>query len=146
MKLTGVKDAEAWSSDVILGPGWHTVEVESAEESTTSNGNPQIELRFASGDGAIRDWLVVVEQTAGKVAQLLDAVKLDRSSINEDSFNPSVLEGRKLAIFVAEEPDNRNPGQTRSRVKTYATIESAGSSEPAPTGNGSAQDDGDLPF
>jgi hypothetical protein len=146
--LKGVGEVEAWSSDVMLPTGWHKVTIESAEEGTTSNGNPQIEMQFAGGGGTIRDWLVVIEKTMGKVAQLLDAVRIDRTGI--DAIDAKMLEKRSLYIYVGEEPDQKNPGKTRRRVQSYAAKLPDGASLPADTnglgGSGPEGADEDIPF
>ena len=148
IKVEGIKDAEAWSSGVMLGIGWHEVKIEDAEEGKTKNGNPQIEMEFVSPQGSIRDWLVIVEATMGKVAQLLDAVGIDRSGIDE--LDPKTLIGKKLAIFVGEEPDYNDPAKKRKRVQSYADKAPDGSIMPADTnglgGSGPADADGDIPF
>lgn len=149
--LKDMDKVDAWSGGGILGAGAHTVYVDRAEEGTSSGGHPQIELEFrsAQGAGSIRDWLVCIESTAGKVRSLLDATGIEPQA-GEWQFEPRMLVGRKLDIRVSEEPDRNDPSKTRSRVQEYATAGALATDVPAdtsglPAGNGAAKDD-NLPF
>lgn len=132
-------DVEAWEASDILPSGTHRVEVIKAEEGSSSNGNPQLELELRAyegeyQDGTIRDWIVVTPKTAGKVKQILGAFGADKLD-GQVNFGPEDVMGKKAQIIVRTEPYN---GQERSRVKAY---EAASESAPA-----SKSDEEDLPF
>jgi hypothetical protein len=142
LDLTGV---EAWAAGDILPSGTHTVEVTESKEGTSSGGHPQVELdlRCVAGqyvDGTIKDWIVVIPKTAGKVKQILEAFGVANLD-GKVSFEASDLKGKRANIVVREEPYD---GQMKSKVKAYEPA-----SEVAQT-NGSAPDskadDEDLPF
>lgn len=144
MKLSGIKEAEAWSTSIVFPVGWHKVKIGSAEEGQSKNGNPQIEMEFENGEGSMRDWLTITTKTMGKVAQLLDAVGIDRDGV--DDFNPAGLVGKSLAIFVGEEMDRE--GKPRKRVQVYADKAPDGATVPADMnglGESKAEDDS-IPF
>lgn len=144
LDMTGV---ETWSAGDILPVGHHDVQITESKQGQSSGGHPQLELELtATGGeyegGSIRDWIVVIPSTAGKVKQLLEAlgVKVPDGSL---SFEASDLEGKRAKILVREEPDQE--GKPRTRVKAYEAAEG----EPvgaASNGNGRKSDADDLPF
>jgi len=147
---SNIKDAEAWAADVLLPMGWHEVVIEDAEEGVSKKGSPTIKMRFVSPQGAITGWQTVVPNTYGKVAQLLDAVKIDRDGIDE--LDARQLLGKRLDIYVGEEPSIKDVTKMFPTVQHYALAgtNAGGTGE---TGNGpvntsdfGAADGKDLPF
>lgn len=144
-----LKDTEAWSPNAILGPGWHICDIDSVEEGTSSGGHPQAMLQLVSPQGEIRDWIVIVEATLGKIRQLTDAAGIES---DQAEFPSDKLVGKSVAVFVALEPDRNDPTKPpRSRVKAYDTPENAknkvSTDLPADTsGMGGSGGNDDLPF
>lgn len=139
-----MKDVDAWEAGDILPAGHHDIEVASAAEGQSTGGHPQLELELtATGGeyegGRIRDWVVVIPSTAGKVKQVLEAfgVEVPNSSVR---FGASDLNGKRARILVREEPDQE--GKLRARVKAYEPLEAVASSN----GSTAKKDDDDLPF
>lgn len=144
LDLAGV---EAWEAGDILPAGTYTVEVTDSEEGKSSGGHPQIELdlRCIAGQydgGTIKDWVVVIPSTAGKVKQILAAFGVEGLD-GTVKFEASDLKGKRANIVVREEPYD---GKLKSRVKAYEPA--AAVSSPTATTNGSdaKADDDDLPF
>jgi Protein of unknown function (DUF669) len=133
-------DVEAWEASDILPSGTHKVEVIKAEEGSSSNGNPQLELELRAydgeyQDGTIRDWIVVTPKTAGKVKQILGAFGADKLD-GQVKFGPEDVMGKKAQIIVRTEPYN---GQERSRVKAYEVVSATTTAAPV-------SDEEPLPF
>jgi hypothetical protein len=80
--LNDIDQTEAWSAGGgLLPPGRHLCRIVDTEEGESSNGNPQmiLTLEAIAGEhvgGQIKDWIVVVPQTYGRVRQILDAAGL----------------------------------------------------------------------
>lgn len=151
MKVENLDQAEAWSARTILGPGKHQVVIESAEESTSSGGHPEIQLEFegigASAGGGIKDWLVVIPKTYGKVKMLLEAAGIAVEGGDWDMPVAS-LKGKKVAIYVTQKPDRNDPTKVRSEVVGYEPV---GDTDGVPMdtnglGAGEKIADEDIPF
>lgn len=139
-----LKDVEAWSGGDLLPPGNYEVEVTEALEGKSSSDNPQLELELTaiSGehkDGSIRDWIVVIPTTAGKVKQILGAFGVGDNLDGTVKFEASDLMGKRARIVVRNETYD---GKERTRVKAYE--ESKG--EAPASSNGKKSDEEDLPF
>lgn len=146
MTLTiDLTNVEAWEAGDILPPGTHYVEVASAAEGTSSNGNPQLELemRAVGGEyegGTIRDWIHFTPKTAGKVKQVLGAFGVGDLD-SQVSLSADDLLGKRAQILVRTETYD---GKERTKIKAYEAAAS-----PAENGNGSSpakSDSDDLPF
>lgn len=137
MKVEGIKEAEAWKGGGVLSAGYHTVRIEEAKEGESTNRHPQFELEFGNDEGSIRDWLVVVPSTMGKLKQLLDATGVEPDN---EEVTPAQLEGKKLMIHVRMEPHQDPSKGDRARVNQYLPLKN--SEGP----NGAPADDSDLPF
>lgn len=136
-----LEGVEAWAAGQILPPGSHNVEVVEAKEGESGTGKPQLELELLAYEGeyeggTIRDWIVVIPKTAGKVKQLLAAFGVGDLD-SEVAFEAEDLKGKKAQILVRNEPYD---GKDRSRVKAYEPV-----GELATASNGSGSED-DLPF
>lgn len=130
-----VTDVEAWEASDILPPGTHKVEVIKAEEGTSSGGHPQLELELRAyegeyQDGTIRDWIVVIPSTAGKVKQILEAFGIEKLV----GYGAEDFKSRKAQVIVRNE---LREGQERSRVKAY---------EPVSDSAAAKSDEEPLPF
>lgn len=160
MKLQDIDKTEKWGSSSTLPPGRHLCVIDSAEESVTSNGNPQIilELRAVAGpdrDSTIRDWQVVVPSTYGRVRQILEAAQIDIQG-GEWDLDPQALVGRRVAILVKMETkeQGKHAGKEFPTVWAYDTPKDsdaqASSDVPADTSgfasNGDAAEEEPLPF
>jgi hypothetical protein len=156
---------QAWSvsegTGSILPEGDHVVEILSCEGSGTSSGGyPQLELQVGNADGQIRDWIVVIPSTIGKVVQLTDAAGLERPNeaqvLSEGPgyrLDPKYLDqlvGRQVGVLVRQEPDRNDPTRMRDRVKGYVTAGSIAKSDipqdPSIPASPSVVDDDDIPF
>lgn len=142
MDLTGIEKEQAWAVQNILEPGWHNVRITEAKESQSKQGNPQIELDLESltGDGNIKDWIVVVPQTLGKVRQLLDSAGVQIKSGDWADFSPEMLAGSEVSVLVRTEEKYGEPGKTINRVVGYEMPRVG-----AAVGNGSTSD-ASIPF
>lgn len=145
MKVGSLKDVEAWSGGgAYLGIGTHPAEITSASEGESSGGHPQFELEWTAiggeqKDGTIKEWLVVIASTKGKLKGLLEACGVEITDAL-DEVNPSDLEGLQCNIVVRKEnPDDKYP-----RVMGYLPL----SEIPADTTglNGSSETDERIPF
>jgi hypothetical protein len=126
---------EKWdvSTGRMLPDGNHVCTILEIDATQTSRGGyPMIEVKVGNERGDIRDWLVISDQhTFGKFTSLVLAagIPTDGYPQPERDFDPSDgrpkqeyaqrLLGRKVGVVVRDEPDNRNPGQTRPAVKGY---------------------------
>jgi len=161
--------AEAWeaSGDTILTAGDHVVKVNEVDGGGNSSGGyPQIELRLGNEQGTIRDWIVVIPSTIGKVVQLTDAAGLPRPDDSEitqegqgwriDASYLDQLYGKTIGVILRDEPDRNDPSRMRTRVKGYVPASQLGSDIP-PAGNAFEPDplsgfgtakpaDDDIPF
>jgi hypothetical protein len=158
--------ASAWDvrSGNMLPAGDHVCEIYDIEGGGNSSGGyPQIELRVGNADGEMRDWIVVLPSTVGKVVQLTDAVGVDRPAPEQvkqegagfriDARYLDQMHGKKVGVMVRSEPDNRNPGQYRDRIVGYvpasdiaqSDITSASDTAAFSGGAAAAQDD-KIPF
>jgi hypothetical protein len=107
--VPNIDQAETWQSGApILGPGRHVVRIDEATDDTlSSQGNPQIELKLSNGEGRISDWLVVLpagngsQGTFGKVRQLFEAAGVELPSGPDAVLRAAPLVGKTLAIYVA---------------------------------------------
>lgn len=146
MNLSGT---EAWSVGDVLPPGTYVTQIAEAVEGTSSNQNPQIELRLECREGAIRDWIVITPKTLGKVRQLLEAAGVQIPP-GDFQLDADTLLRRRVQIVVREQPDNQ--GKLRSRVIGYEPpnagtpmqADTAGLGQPV--GATAAPADDDLPF
>lgn len=121
--LPDLTSIDAWTGGGILPPGKHTCRITEARESLSSGGHTQLEMVWAATGGEnagleIREWLVVIDRTLGKVKAFLDAVGYQ---IPQGSFSLDVsqLVGKTATILVQEEPDRMDSTKVRSRVKAH---------------------------
>jgi len=147
VKLEGIEEVDAWSSSVLLPVGWHDVTIEEADEGSSTNGYPQIEMRFANAQGDIREWMVVIPSSMGRVKSLLMAAQVAFGEAED--FDPSVLKGKKLSIYVGTEESLKEPGKMRAVVKAFAPL-SDHKGDPVPDtsdfGPPQVTDDANIPF
>lgn len=140
-------------------PGEYMCRIDDAGEGYSSNNHPQIELSLSVATGefqgaTLRDWVVVIPETLGKVRQLLEAAGMQ---IPQGEFQMSAhdLRGRSVQAVIREE-DWR--GKKRTRVIGYGRpgAQPAGPAangqpqQPQPISvgapTGSSQHDADIPF
>lgn len=144
-------NVDSWKGGGLLPPGRHVCVIDRCDEGTSSGGHPQLEIDLRSVAGAeeggtIRDWIVVIPKTLGKVRQFLEAAQVE---IPEGEFDIPVasIPGRRVAIIVRTEPDQK--GEPRNRVVAYDEI-GPETDVPADTNGmaavGSGQRDDDIPF
>lgn len=142
---------EAWdvNTGTFLGIGDHVCEVREIDGTGNSSGNhPQIEVKVANGDGEIRDWIVVIPSTIGKVIQLTDACGLRRPNDEEvvpegtgfrlaDAYLQQLV-GKRVGVIVRGEPDRNDPQRIRERVKGYVDAGKIAASDVTPSGPNTA--------
>jgi hypothetical protein len=132
---------DAWSGGTILGLGWHNVTIELANAGTSSGGYPQLELEMANNEGSIRDWIVVMDKTLGKVKQVIEATGVEVKDLSK--FEPAVLLNRKVRIHVSEEQSYNDPSKMRNRIDAYTPHDPSREGTDVPSGG---DDPEDLPF
>ena len=146
MKLKDFDKAEAWSEAPRLPLGWSDVKIESVEEGKSSNNNPQLTIEYGNSQGSIREWLVVVEATYGKLKALTDAAGI---VVEGEDFDPQTLVGKSIGIYIEEEPSRKDPTQTFRNVSAHRPAgqgsDIPGDTEGLPAANGQGADD-DIPF
>lgn len=163
--------ADAWeASGGFLTAGDHVCRVLAIDGTGDSSGGyPQIEVKVGNADGEIRDWIVVIPSTLGKVKQLYEAVGLpdpteDEFQEEENGLRVSQayldqLLDKPIGVIVREEPDFNDPTKTRDRVKAYVAASKIAKSDiPSDTAGladtkvgghtfkSAIADDDDLPF
>jgi len=142
MNLDGV---DAWAGGALLSPGTHICRITEAAEGKSTGGHPQIELSLEAIDGpeqggTIKDWIVIVQATLGKVKQLFDAAGYEPPP-GDFAFDASALVGRTVKIIVREEPKGDGSSDTRNRVKAYDAP-----GEPVAAGQNGHSSEPDIPF
>jgi hypothetical protein len=144
----------------ILPAGEHVVQIVDVEgDGNSSGGYPQIVVNAGNDEGTIRDWIVVIPSTIGKVVQLTDAAGLDRPSdaqVDADGagyrLDPRYLDklvGKQVGVVVRDEPDRQDPTRTRQRVAGWVPVGAVKKSDVASDGFepvAPAVDDDDIPF
>lgn len=161
IKVTDLDRVETWSAGVTLPPGRHLCEITSVEEGTSSGGHDQLilEMTAVAGPevgGTIRDWIVVVPTTYGKVRQILEAAGIEIEG-GDWEIPVGRLNGARVAILVRMEKKEmgQHAGKEFAQVAAYDRPKDsdiqAGSDVPADTagfsnGSGSARRDDDIPF
>lgn len=151
--LQDMDKVEAAKGGSMLSPGYHLVQIASAVEGTSSGGYDQVEFEFTSPRGNIRDWLVFAPaKKAGEVPfalkrarAILDAVGIEAQG-GDWAFPTTQLIGKKLTIFVGEEPDSRDPSKMRRRVQGYEPPREVDNSAGLPVNTGALADDDEIPF
>lgn len=128
---------QAWDvGGGFLGKGDHiceVLEIDGSPTQTSSGGHPQIEVKVGNGDGEIKDWIVVKENTIGKVVQLTDACGVERPTDAQvrpegtgyrlDPAYLATLVGKKVGVIVREEPNKLDPtAPPRDRVKGFVPV------------------------
>jgi hypothetical protein len=122
--------------------GTYDLEIESAEQTTSKNGNEQLKVLFlilgGERDGKkLTQWYSLTPQSAWKIDALTEATGCPREQVGEDekgkpifSFEESELVGLKLTADVYSEEYN---GKTNNRMKNERAY-----TEPAPVGKKAA--------
>jgi len=145
LNLDGV---EAWSGGGgALPDGDYWVKITDADEGRSKGGYPQIELELEviAGDltgSSTRDWVVITENSLGRVRALLEAANLEIPP-GQFSLDAVRLVGRSVEIVVRSEVHG---GKKRSRVKAYQRIESDVPSDSVPIATGASAKDEEIPF
>lgn len=116
-----IDQEEAWATRrQPTEAGWHTVQIEKAIESESTQNNSQYEMDFGNDDYVIRfDRLTVVPQTYGKVLQFLNAIGVEPQPGDWDLPEAETLIGKRLSVRVEMEPDQDNPDKFWPRVRAY---------------------------
>lgn len=150
MKLGNLKDVEPWRAGGPPPPGNYIARVDDAKEGKSSGGHPQVEISWTVAEGEysgaeIREWLVVLETTRGKVVALLQAVGID---IPDGDFELKVadLVGRHAQIFCRSEPSYKDPDKMVTKVAGYKPAPAQAIASGNGSNGGSAGSSDDLPF
>lgn len=149
VNLDGVEAWGASAAPAILPPGWHDVQIESAEDGSSSSNNPQVALQMSTFAGehvgyGVRDWLTLTPAALGRIRQFLEAVGVEIPS-GDFEFPTSKLPGCKVRVLVKEEPKNDGSGDMRTVVAAYVPI-SGDAPQAAPAPSGASKVDQDIPF
>jgi hypothetical protein len=157
MKLpANIKDAEPWGADDKLPPGVYVAKIASIEESKSKAGNEMLVITWRIDEGEwrgaeIRDWVTVIESTAGRVVSLLQALEVEIPA--DGMLEPTKLAGKGCEIVVRAEDWTDKDGELResTKVKGYRVRDLApGSDVPSggfpAVGVGAGVSDDDVPF
>lgn len=147
LDLTGIEAEEAWGSAAVLPPGRHLCRITEAREGQSSGGYSQLELRLEAIDGpqagfSIGDKQVVTPGSLGKVRQILEAAGVDVSE-GMGAFEPHTLLGRRVVVFVGQEPGMSDPSKMYSVVQSYTATSESSNGDAAVQ---STKADDDIPF
>jgi hypothetical protein len=146
----------------ILPVGDHVVEIQDIDGAGYSSGGyPQIIVNAGNDEGTIRDWIVVIPSTIGKVVQLTDAAGLERPTDEQveadgpgyrlDPRYTDQLVGKQVGVVVREEPDRNDPSRMRTRVGGWVPVSAVKKSDvPSDTSGfepvAQTVSDDDIPF
>jgi hypothetical protein len=160
------QQADPWevSLDSLLPAGNYVCTIEEAATGWSRNGYFQIELKLTNAQGTIRDWMVVTENSVGKVVALANATKVDLPT-DADITDTAKLTlsdeyvyrfaGKTVGVVVRDEQDFKDPTQMRPRVQGYVDPsrikESSDVTSPASAGSfrtppNNAKQDVEVPF
>lgn len=136
INLDGV---EPWKGGDILPIGDHLSRAVEVEEGKSSGGHFQLEVTWeaVAGDftgGQIRDWVVVTENSMGKVKSLLMSCGVDVPA-GAFALSADMIKGRAAMILVRNQP--KPDGTPQNRVVAYQAPSS--DVTPAAATMGSAQ-------
>ena len=114
-------NVEAWKGGDILPKGTHLVRAVEVEEGTSSGKHYQLEITWEAiaGDyvgGQLRDWVVVTENSMGKVKSLLMCCGVNVPA-GGFSLSPELIKGRACMIIARDEP--KPDGQLVTKVVAY---------------------------
>lgn len=145
-------EVEAWSGGALMPPGRHLCTLDQVAEGTSSGGHPQIEVTMVVAAGAhigcsARDWIVVTDNSLGRVRQFLEAAGVE---INEGEFEIpfGALLGRKVTVLARQ--GHKPDGSEKLEIAAYMSPDAAGADVPVddlpgePVGAGARDDD--IPF
>lgn len=141
--LKDIDKAEAWSG--LLPEGSYVMRVTDASEGKSKGGHDQIilDMEVIAGDktgATCKDWIVVNENTAGRVKQVLDALDYQIPA-GEFELKVSELIGRPAMVTVRHREWD---GQMRTNIAAYnAAPDGVESGRPD---SGAAKRDEDIPF
>lgn len=99
-----------------LEEGIYTLRIASAEETTSSTGNPMLKVEYdvvgVEGNRKLWDNYVLIDKCLWKVQELFKALGIDTSAVVE--MDPAELVGSEVQAKVVQEEYN---GDTVNRVK-----------------------------
>jgi len=97
-------------------------------KSSQQRNHFEIRLKLANQQGTIRDWLVITENSVGKVVALANAARVDLPS-DADVVDTAKLAlsqgyvdqfiGKSVGVVIRNETDYKDPTQERPRVQGY---------------------------
>lgn len=133
--LKDIDKEEAWQSagGPPTPPGRHPAKIESVEEGVAGTGSPQLTITWSVVGGPaqgsqIREWLVVLPQTYGKLKALLEATGWEIPS-GEWELPVDKMAGRQATIVVGNEVFN---GKESLRVLGHLPFADAAATEMSP--------------
>jgi hypothetical protein len=150
---TEMNSAEAWDASApILPPGKHVVTIVDEDDTQKSSGNhPEIRLQLRADDAQeIRDWIVVIPQTYGKVKQLFEAAGKPIIE-GQTEVTSAVLRGQRVLVTVGQKADRNDPSKMRATVMGYEPVPGGPAGTPsadayANVGQGANAVNDDIPF
>ena len=125
------EQTEAWEPYLdryIREEGNYVLTITSAEGGTTSNDNPQIEVKLEGPAGSIRDWVIYHSGQLSKVVGIFTAagVKMPQPGEFDPADNSRLTDGcigrligRKVGTVVRKEDSYKDPSKTVLRVQGY---------------------------
>jgi hypothetical protein len=148
------------STGFILPPGNHVVTIDRADVTASRGGHPQIELSVSNKDGELRDWLVITQESFGKVIALAQAADIEPTDEEKQSFDSNGLKppqsfvdrllGRSVGIVAREEESFKDPTKKITRIQGYVHPSKISSSNSttnfAGVGSTSKASEPDVPF
>lgn len=139
---------DAWTAGGPPPPGTYTCKVADCKEGKSSGGHPQLELSYTVESGEyqgaeIRDWLVVVQATLGKVRALIEATG---GTWPLEEIDPKDLIGRYLEVVTRREPHYQDPEKMVTKVAGYKPAKELPAPAGAATNGSNGKSDDDIPF
>jgi hypothetical protein len=117
------------STGFILPAGNHVVKIDKAEIGNSRGGHPQIELSVSNAEGELRDWLVITEQSFGKVIALSLATGVQPTDEEKQYFEANGLRppesfvtrlvGKQVGIVARDEEKMNDPSKKTTRIQGY---------------------------
>lgn len=146
LDLTGV---EAWAPDTTPPPGSYPCTLTEIKAGQSSGGHDQLEMSWTVLGGShagaeVRDWLVVVPATRGKVVNLLQSCGKDIPAEFDLAADAGSLQGSNATVVLRQEPSFKNPDRMVTRVAGYKPLSESAAA--AAAGNGGVPAGDDLPF
>jgi hypothetical protein len=123
-------EAEVWNvGGEFLPRGDHRCKVLDVEKTKSTNGYPQVIVQVGNEQGSIKDWIVTIKSTVGKVVQLTEALGIGRPAPDQFRVDGNDIElstaylnswkGKEVGVRVGARQNDQN----KDEVKGYFPAE-----------------------